>query len=59
MSAQLTREGIPGWTTERTSSAGHGRLRGWWQRIRMTVQEMNYAAGRVVAVSVDDQWPGR
>ena len=63
MSAQLTHEGISDRTTEHTDSARHGRLRGLWQRIRATVQEMNYASRRVIEVqapwSVDDQWHSR
>jgi hypothetical protein len=63
MSAQLTHEGISDRTTERTASARHGRLQGLWQRIRATVQEMNYATRRVVEVqapwSVDEQWHSR
>jgi hypothetical protein len=63
MSAQLTHEGISDLTTERTATDRHGRLRGLWQRIRATVQEMNYAARRVVEVqapwSVDERWRSR
>jgi len=63
MSAQLSHEGIQDWTTEPTATARHGRLRGLWQRIRMTVQEMNYATRRIVEVqapwSVDEQWHSR
>jgi hypothetical protein len=63
MSAQLTHDGIQDQKTERTDSARHGRLRGVWERIRATVQEMNYATRRVVEVqapwSVDEQWRSR
>jgi hypothetical protein len=48
MSAQLTDAGIQARITEPTASAGRGRLRGAWHRIRMAVQEMNYASRRVV-----------
>lgn len=48
MSAQLTHEATPARTTQRTVSAGRGRLRGAWHRIRLTVAEMNYATGRIV-----------
>jgi hypothetical protein len=63
MSAQLSHEEISDWTPERTDSARHGGLRGLWQRIRATVQEMNYATRRIVEVqapwSVDEQWHSR
>ena len=63
MSAQLTHEGTQAPATEPTAPAGRGRLRGAWHRVRLTVQEMNYAARRVVEVqapwSVDDQWHSR
>jgi hypothetical protein len=63
MSAQLTHERIQARTTEPTASAGRGRLRGAWHRIRLTVQEMNYASRRVVELqapwSVDQQWHNR
>ena len=57
MSAQLTHEGTQVRTTEQ---AGRGRLRGACHRIRLAIQEMNYASRRVVEVqapwSVDKQW---
>ena len=60
MSAQLTHEGPRARTTNPAASAGRGRLRGAWHRIRMTVQEMNYAARRVVELQapwiVDENW---
>ena len=63
MSAQLTLKGTQAPATEPTASAGHGRLRGAWHRIRLTVAEMNYASRRVVEVqapwTVDDQWHSR
>ena len=63
MSAQLTHEATPARTTQRTVSAGRGRLRGAWHRIRLTVAEMNYASRRVTELqapwSVDEQWHRR
>jgi hypothetical protein len=63
MSAQLTREGTQARTTEPTARAGRGRFRGAWRRIRLAVQEMNYASRRVVEVQapwiVDEQWHRR
>ena len=63
MSALLTHEGTQASTTEPTAPAGRGWLRGAWHRIRLTVQEMNYAARRVVELqapwSVDQQWQSR
>ncbi len=63
MSAQLTREGTQARTTEPLASAGHGRLRSAWHRIRVTVAEMNYATRRVVELqapwSVDEHWHRR
>ena len=63
MTAQLTHEGTQARTTETAASAGRGRLRGAWHRIRLTVQEMNYATRRVVELqapwSVDEQWHSR
>jgi hypothetical protein len=48
MSVQLIHEETQARTTEPTAAAGRGRLRGVWHRIRLTVQEMNYSARRVV-----------
>jgi hypothetical protein len=48
MSALLTHEGTQASTTETVAPAGRGPLRGPWHRIRLTVQEMNYAARQVV-----------
>ena len=63
MSALLTHEGTQASTTETTAPAGRGPLRGQWHRIRLTVQEMNYAARRVVELQapwiVDQQWQSR
>jgi hypothetical protein len=63
MSALLTHEGTQASTTKPTAPVGHGPLRGSWHRIRLTVQEMNYAARRVVELqapwSVDQQWQSR
>jgi hypothetical protein len=63
MSAQLTYEGIAASTTRPATAAGRRRLRGAWQRIRLTVQEMNYANRRVVELQapwiVDKQWHSR
>jgi hypothetical protein len=63
MSALLTHEGTQASTTETVVSAGHRPLRGPWHRIRLAVQEMNYAARRVVELQapriVDQQWQSR
>jgi hypothetical protein len=63
MSAQLTHEGTQARAAELAASVGRGRLRSAWHRIRLTVQEMNYAARRVIELqapwSVDDQWHKR
>ena len=63
MSALLTHERAQARTTEPVAPAGRGPLRGPWHRIRLTIQEMNYAAGRVVELqaprSVDQQWRSR
>ena len=60
MSAVLTHEGTQARTTE-PPAASTGR--GPWHRICLTVQEMNYAARRVVELqapwSVDQQWHKR
>ncbi|HLN70263.1 MAG TPA: hypothetical protein VK280_23715 [Streptosporangiaceae bacterium] len=63
MSAQLTHEGIQAGTAQPATTADRGRLRGAWNRIRLTIQEMNYATRRVVERqapwSVDGQWHSR
>ncbi len=48
MTATLTHEVAEVTTTEPAAPAARGPLRRVWHRIRLTVQEMNYAAGRVV-----------
>ena len=59
MSALLIHEGTQASTTEPVASA----VRGPWHRIRLTVQEMNYASRRVVELqapwSVDQQWQNK
>jgi len=59
MSALLTHEGTQASTTETVASTG----RGPWHRIRLAIQEMNYAARRVVELQapwiVDQQWQSR
>jgi hypothetical protein len=63
MSALLTHDGIRARTTELAAPAGPGPLRRACHRIRLAVQEMNYAARRVVELqapwSVDEQWHRR
>jgi hypothetical protein len=63
MTAQLTHEGTQARTTEPATPASRGPLREPWHRIRLTVQEMNYAVRRVTEVqapwSVDQQWKSR
>ena len=63
MSALLTHEGTQASTTETAAPAGLGPLRGPRHRIRLTVQEMNYAARRVTELqapwTVDQQWQSR
>ena len=63
MSAQLTHEGTQARTTQPAASTGRGQLRSAWHRIRLTVQEMNYAARRVIELQapwiVDEQWHSR
>jgi hypothetical protein len=63
MSALLTHEATQARTTQSAAAAGRGPLRGAWHRIRLAVQEMNYAARRVVELqapwSVDQQWHSR
>ena len=67
MSAQLTRKGTQvtrQGTTDRTTGpaaqASPGRLRAACRRVRLTIQEMNYASRRVVERQapwiVDEQW---
>ncbi len=62
MTTQLTREGTQARTAE-TLGPGRGRLMEACRRIRLAIQEMNYASRRVVEVQapwiVDDQWHNR
>ena len=48
MTAQFTHEGTRTTDDRAGRPAWRGRLRGAWHRIRLTVQEMNYASRRVV-----------
>jgi hypothetical protein len=61
MSAHVIHDEIP--VTTQPATAGRGWLRSAWHRIRLAVQEMNYASRRVVEVqapwSVDEQWHRR
>jgi hypothetical protein len=61
MSAHVSYDEIP--VTTQPATAGRGWLRSAWHRIRLAVQEMNYASRRVVEVqapwSVDEQWHRR
>ncbi len=50
MSGQLIHQEIQTRTTEPTADAGGGRFRSVWHRIRLTIQEMNYSARRIVEV---------
>ncbi len=63
MTTQLTHEGTQARTTKTLAPAGHGRLMEACLRIRLAIQEMNYASRRVVEVQapwiVDDQWHNR
>jgi hypothetical protein len=69
MTAQLTRKGTAtreatrDQTAEPAAEVGRGRLRGALRRIRLTIQEMNYASRRVVERQapwiVDEQWDHR
>ncbi len=60
MTTQLAPEGTQATTTELAASTGRGPLRRAWHRIRLAVQETNYASRRVVELqapwSVDEQW---
>ena len=66
MTAQLTHE-VPQATTKETTepatSTHRGPLRRALRRMRQNVQEMNYAAQRVVELqapwSVDEQWQSK
>jgi hypothetical protein len=63
MTALLTREGTQASTTPTGTPAGLGWLRRTSHRIRLTVQEMNYANRRIVELQapwiVDQQWHSR
>jgi hypothetical protein len=63
MTAQLTHEGTQARTTEPAIPADRGRLREACHRIRLAIQEMNYASRRVAELqapwSVDKQWHSR
>ena len=63
MVTQLNRQGTQARTTEQSASGRRGRLRRAWHRIRLTVDEMNYAGRRIVELQapwiVDDQWHSR
>jgi hypothetical protein len=58
MTAQFTHEGTPAWIAEPTITISRWRL--LWLRIRLTINEMNYASNRVVELqapwSVDKDW---
>jgi hypothetical protein len=60
MSALLTREGTHAGTTQPTTAARRGWLRGALHQIRQAVGEINYASHRMVEVqapwTVDKQW---
>jgi hypothetical protein len=60
MSALLTHQGTQPATTEPTAPADRGWLRRASHRIRLAVQEMNYASRRVTELQapwiVDQQW---
>jgi hypothetical protein len=60
MTAQLTREATQARATHPATAAGRGRRRGAGHRIRLAIQEMNFASRRVVELqapwSVDKQW---
>jgi hypothetical protein len=63
MSVQLTRGEIQPGTIRPATAAGRGPFRGVWHRIRLAIQEMNYASRRVIELqapwSVDKQWHDR
>ena len=63
MTALFTQEGTQARTTEPATPASRGRLREGCHRIRLTVQEMNYASRRAVELQapwiVDEQWQSR
>jgi hypothetical protein len=63
MSAQLAHEVTQTRTAEQAAAAGRRGLRGAWRRIRLTVQEMNYATRRITELQtswiVDESWHSR
>ena len=63
MTAQLTREGAQATAAGPVAPAGRGPLGRAAGRVRVAVQEMNYAARRVVELQapwgVDEQWHRR
>jgi len=63
MTAQLTRKGTQVVAMEPATSASRGRLRETCHQIHLTIQELNYAARRVVELqapwTVDQQWQSR
>jgi hypothetical protein len=60
MSALLTHQGTQAAASEQTAPADRGWLRRASHRIRLAVQEMNYASRRVTELQapwiVDQQW---
>ena len=63
MSVQLAHGELQARTTRPATAADRGPFRGVWHRIRLAIQEMNYASRRVIELqapwSVDKQWHGR
>jgi hypothetical protein len=63
MTALLTHEGTQAPTTEPASPIGRGLVREAIHRIRLAIEEMNYACRRVVELQapwiVDQQWHRR
>jgi hypothetical protein len=63
MSAQLTHAENQAGTTRSATAAGRRPFRGMWHRIRLAIQEMNYASRRVSELlapwSVEKQRRGR
>jgi hypothetical protein len=60
MTAPFTHQTTPAWIEEPAIMISHGRLRELWYRIRLTIQDMNYASRRLVELqapwSVDKDW---
>jgi hypothetical protein len=63
MTARLTNGGTQARTTQPATPAGRGRLQERCHRIRLTIQEMNYASQQAAELqapwSVDQQWQSR